>query len=472
MSKAFVGNRVQNVDIGEEPKKITRVIIKVDSDHVYTAGNDSGRTIERECPWGSEEMARAVLDKLSGVSYQPFSAERAMLSPAFEIGDAVTVGGVYSQIVGADINYKVSGLVDIYAPDLDEAEDEYPSERTVQSSIQLQLAHARSVINKRVDELYLAVFGEEGSGAEASIKIQLDEITAKVEGALGTDKNGNLIPVSSSINLALGEITAKVEGALGTDDKGNLIPVSSSINLALGEITAKVEGALGTDDKGNLIPVSTSLDLALGEAEISVSNGSDSSTFTLTIGNAKIKSPEIKMTGVVTFSGLASGETTINGSWLETGTVKTDALHLEGMLTVYDGPDSDTPGGYIGFDDGFNNSSGIGMRRYAPDRYGNTQGPQVVCTDEAARISFTSVAGRNTSDTSVVCKANSLALTGDSLIQMAIGGNVLVDLDTDGFYSASSTLTLGTQDHKWSDVYAAGTSFSALVARVSALDGK
>ena len=442
MSKAFVGNRVQNVDIGEEPKKITRVIIKVDSDHVYTAGNDSGRTIERECPWGSEEMARAVLDKLSGVSYQPFSAERAMLSPAFEIGDAVTVGGVYSQIVGADINYKVSGLVDIYAPDLDEAEDEYPSERTVQSSIQLQLAHARSVINKRVDELYLAVFGEEGSGAEASIKIQLDEITAKVEGALGTDKNGNLIPVSSSINLALGEITAKVEGALGTDDKGNLIPVS------------------------------TSLDLALGEAEISVSNGSDSSTFTLTIGNAKIKSPEIKMTGVVTFSGLASGETTINGSWLETGTVKTDALHLEGMLTVYDGPDSDTPGGYIGFDDGFNNSSGIGMRRYAPDRYGNTQGPQVVCTDEAARISFTSVAGRNTSDTSVVCKANSLALTGDSLIQMAIGGNVLVDLDTDGFYSASSTLTLGTQDHKWSDVYAAGTSFSALVARVSALDGK
>ena len=442
MSKAFVGNRVQNVDIGEEPKKITRVIIKVDSDHVYTAGNDSGRTIERECPWGSEEMARAVLDKLSGVSYQPFSAERAMLSPAFEIGDAVTVGGVYSQIVGADINYKVSGLVDIYAPDLDEAEDEYPSERTVQSSIQLQLAHARSVINKRVDELYLAVFGEEGSGAEASIKIQLDEITAKVEGALGTDKNGNLIPVSSSINLAIGEITAKVEGALGTDDKGNLIPVS------------------------------TSLDLALGEAEISVSNGSNSSTFTLKIGGAEIESPEIKMTGVVTFSGLKSGETTINGAWLETGTVKTDALHLEGMLTVYDGPDSDTPGGYIGFDDGFNSSSGIGMRRYAPDRYGNTQGPQVVCTDEAARISFTSVAGRNTSDTSVVCKANSLALTGNALIQMAIGGNVLVDLDTDGFYSASSTLTLGTQDHKWSDVYAAGTSFSSLVARVAALEAK
>lgn len=438
----YIGRRCASVSKPLSLKPISKVVLWVDNNICYEAGDASGREFEITCPYGTQKMAEDLLNKLGGYAYQPVTADDALLDPAAELGDAVTVDSCYTLMASMDLTFDGLLAGNISAPGSSELPQEYSLNEN-EKILNRKIARTRSYIKKSVDELRLEVFGEEGSGEEASLAVKLDQITQEVKGAIGVD-----------------------------EETGKLLPVSSSINLALGDITAKVEGAIGVDEDGNLLPVSSSVKLALGEAIIDVSNGAESSTFTLKIGGAEIKSPEIKMTGVVTFSGLESGKTTINGAWLETETVKTDALHLEGMLTVYDGPDSDTPGGYIGFDAGFNKSSGIGMRRYAPDRYGNTQGPQVVCTNKAARISFTSVAGQNTSDTSVVCQANSLALTGNSLIQMAIGGNVLVDLDTDGFYSASSTLTLGTQDHKWSDVYAAGTSFSSLVARVAALEAK
>ena len=445
--KFFVGGDVMSSVNNGKFKPISRVTLMLDDDNAITAGDDTGREIVANCPHATQDMVNALLASMKGHEYQAYEADSANIDPSAELGDGVTVGGIYSVI--ATIRDDGSGYASISAPGESELEDEYPMDGPITQMFNRKLAETRSVISKRVDELYLAVFGEEGSGAEASIKVQLDQITQEVKGAIGVD-----------------------------EETGKLLPVSSSINLALGDITAKVEGAIGVDQNGDLIPVSSSVELALGEAIISVSNGTESSTFTLKVGDAEIKSPEIKMTGVVTFDGLESGKTTINGSWLETKTVNTDALYLEGMLTVYDG-DSNNPGGYIGFDDGFNSSSGIGMRRYSPDIYGNTQGPQIVCTDIAARMSFTTVAGQNTSDTSVVCKANSLSLTGYQLIQMLIDGNVLIDLDTDGFYPASSNLTLGTSTRMWDDIFAAGTSFSKLansvsdlLTRVSALDGK
>lgn len=181
MSSAYIGNRVQNVDIGEELDKVTRVVLVVDSDHVYTAGDDTGRTIEREIPWGSQAMADSLLRKLSGVSYKPFNAERALISPAFEIGDPVTIGGVYSRIIGADINYGISGLVDIYAPDLDVTEDEYPAEKTQQSSIERQLASARSLISKTSEEIRLEV--EDINQSVSAVVLKIGSITARVSDA-------------------------------------------------------------------------------------------------------------------------------------------------------------------------------------------------------------------------------------------------------------------------------------------------
>lgn len=214
MSKAFVGNRVQNVDIGEELDKVTRVVLVVDSDHVYTAGDGTGRTIEREIPWGSQEMADSLLRKLSGVVYKPFNAERAMISPAFEIGDPVTVGGVYSRIIGADINYGISGLVDLYAPDLDITEDEYPSEKTQQGSIQRQLASTRSLISKTSEEIRLEV-SNEIEGISAAIELDMTQIIGRVE--------DNEEGLSQTVRLAANGVTiTNASGSVLEIDGGQL----------------------------------------------------------------------------------------------------------------------------------------------------------------------------------------------------------------------------------------------------------
>ena len=232
MSSAYVGNRVQNVDIGEELDKVTRVVLVVDSDHVYTAGNGTGRTVEREIPWGSQAMADSLLRKLSGAVYKPFNAERALISPAFEIGDPVTVGGVYSRIIGADINYGISGLVDIYAPDLDVTEDEYPAEKTQQSSIERQLAATRSLISKTSEDIRLEVSGLDDK--YTALSVTLDGVTI-------SDSTGKTLIKGSSIDtstIKANSITADKLNLTGAISFGDLdaqtqIKITNAYNMAL-----------------------------------------------------------------------------------------------------------------------------------------------------------------------------------------------------------------------------------------------
>lgn len=199
MSKIFVGARAQNLDIGAEVANITRVNLVVDSDNMYTVGNDAGRTLEVECPWGTQAMANSILARVSGVNYKPFSAERALLDPAFEIGDAVTIGGVYSQIAGADCTYNGASLFGIEAPDLDEIDDEYPAQQTQQSSIKRQLAYTRSLITKTAEEIRLEVQGFDGR--ISALSVTLDGVTIQ-------DENGQTRIKGSSIETGSLKVSA------------------------------------------------------------------------------------------------------------------------------------------------------------------------------------------------------------------------------------------------------------------------
>ena len=93
--KVYLGKNVSDIDFGEKLDKISRVNLSVDSDHIYTSGDDTGRTLEVACPWGSQEMADSILLQASSVNYTPFTASGALLDPAAEIGDGIEIAGVY-----------------------------------------------------------------------------------------------------------------------------------------------------------------------------------------------------------------------------------------------------------------------------------------------------------------------------------------------------------------------------------------
>ena len=236
MSKIFVGARAQNMDIGAEVANITRVNLIVDSEHTYTAGNDVGRTIEVECPWGTQAMVNSILDRVGGVNYKPFSAERALLDPAFEIGDAVTIGGVYSQIAGADCTYNGASLFGIEAPDLDEIDDEYPAQQTQQSSIKRQLAYTRSLITKTAEEIRLEVEGFDG---------RISALSVTLDGVTITDGSGQTLIKGSSIDtstIKANSITADKLVLSGSISWGDLDTdaqnqVTSAQNMAISAYT-------------------------------------------------------------------------------------------------------------------------------------------------------------------------------------------------------------------------------------------
>lgn len=103
---------------------VSRVTLVIDDDNRVTAGDDSGMEILAECPFATQTMAEAILEKIGGYRYQTYSAESANIDPAAELGDGVTAGGLYSVI--AQIDDSGNGYPTLAAPGESELQDEYP----------------------------------------------------------------------------------------------------------------------------------------------------------------------------------------------------------------------------------------------------------------------------------------------------------------------------------------------------------
>lgn len=244
----FLGSRAGSLDIGDIPSNISRVNLSVDSETYYTAGSDTGRTLEVTCAWASQAMANSILSAVQNVEYQPYTAGEALMDPAAEIGDGVVVGGIYSVVANENMSFSRLYNSEISAPDLDEVDDEYPYESLERRQYDRELARTRSLISKSASEILLQVEGiaEDLEGQISSISVKVDSIT------------------------------------------------------------------------------------------LDVSNGSTSSTISLKAGDVTISSETIQMDGLVTFTGLSSGTTTVNGACIKTGQIEADRLNLTGSITFSD----------------------------------------------------------------------------------------------------------------------------------------
>ena len=205
--KVYLGPNAAEIDYGDTLTRISRVNLAVDSDHIYTSGDDTGRTLEVDCPWGSQEMADSILAKVSSVDYLPYTAGDALLDPAAEIGDGVTVGGIYSQISTSNIEFDRMCVSDISAPASDEIDDEYPYESSAQRAIERKLAYTRSLITKTADEIRLEI--ENIDGVVSSLILTIDGVTI-------TGESGQTMIKGASID------TSSIQANSITADKLNL----------------------------------------------------------------------------------------------------------------------------------------------------------------------------------------------------------------------------------------------------------
>ena len=264
--KVFLGTRMAQLDTSPALAPVSKVILAVDSENAYIAGDDTGRTVEVTCPYGTQEMANNILAALSSYTYTPAMAQDAILDPAAEIGDGLTMGGVYTVLAQSTLTFDGLMTSDAGAPGQAEQESEYKYQSPVIADINWQLAETRSLISKTSEEILLQVENEL-EGLSSSFSVQLQQIQSQVTG----------------LNGQVSSITQKVD------------------NITL-----------------------------------SVSNGSTSSSISLSVGGVTVSSQTIQMNGLVTFTGLANGTTTIDGACIKTGTIDADRLNLTGEITFTD----------------------------------------------------------------------------------------------------------------------------------------
>ena len=204
-----MGSRVSDLDTGGGARHISRVILRVDGETQYTAGDDAGQTLEKSCPWGTQEMCESILRQVRGVEYRPFSGVDGLLDPAAETGDGITVGGVYSVLARTDITFDALCTADIAAPGVDEVEDEYPYKSRAQREAERQIAQTYSRITKTAEQIRLEV-ANDLQGLSSSITVELTKITQKVEDTakgLRAEFTVSLNGISSRVSDAEGNIS-------------------------------------------------------------------------------------------------------------------------------------------------------------------------------------------------------------------------------------------------------------------------
>lgn len=159
--------RVQSLDISPELSGYSRVTIyagqnEKGEDKIYTAGDDTGTTLEITNEWGTPEMATAILKKIQGWRYQPYKAGGSSIDPSSEIGDAVTISDIYGGIFAKKTTYGKYIRTDLEAPSKEEVEHEFQ----VQSPTDRQ--YARFTASVRAD-----------------LTLKSDQIKARVEKTVG-----------------------------------------------------------------------------------------------------------------------------------------------------------------------------------------------------------------------------------------------------------------------------------------------
>lgn len=124
--QTVLGQNVKSYKKDPDPKPYTKVVLTVDENTVYTVGDDTGITLEAECPWGSQAMANALLRQINGWVYRPFDAEGALLNPAIEIGDGAVINEDELGIFKRNTTYSNLAMADISSPSDEEIDHEYP----------------------------------------------------------------------------------------------------------------------------------------------------------------------------------------------------------------------------------------------------------------------------------------------------------------------------------------------------------
>ncbi len=321
-----LGRRVAKHDYADLFEAYSGVTLTIPDGQSYTAGDDSGRTIKAECPWASQQMADNLLAQVKGFRHQPYSAAGAILDPAAEMGDTVTIDGVAGKIFRRDQRFGTLYRADLSAPGDEEINHEIPYYPPIQRAVSRvgSVARAAAAAAGKAQEdilqdrknLIAALNREDGApedlmaGFDAYVRWDLDnnegfaqstlfaEIGEKARSEITTytyvDKDGNkhsLVDVIAKVDdtesglatkVGTADLTATLKNyALAASLKDYLtVNAAAELYVTDGDVTAAIGTYIVQDSAGHrkslaailadVIQLQGRIDLS---GNVSVSNG-------------------------------------------------------------------------------------------------------------------------------------------------------------------------------------------------------
>lgn len=215
--KYYVGGDVTSFADNGKYKSISRVTLLVDDENSLTAGDDTGMEVIASCPHATQPMVNALLQAMKGYQYQAYEAGAANIDPAAELGDGVTVCGIYSPL--SKLSDDGRGYAGISSPGEAEMEDEYPSGGYITQEFNRKIAKTRSLITKTSEEINLKVEGIDG---------RVSDITQTVDG------------ISLSVTSASspdGQTTATITLKVGPNNYTGYIKLDGNVDVS-GQLSA------------------------------------------------------------------------------------------------------------------------------------------------------------------------------------------------------------------------------------------
>ena len=127
--KIFVGNSASGLTEADKLQPYSKVTV-TDGTNSYTSGDNTGRELTVNVPLlpttNGATLAANILAAVKNYRYQPYEAADALLDPAAELGDGVTVGGIYGGIHAKTTTFSRLFRATVSAPAEEEIDNEYP----------------------------------------------------------------------------------------------------------------------------------------------------------------------------------------------------------------------------------------------------------------------------------------------------------------------------------------------------------
>ncbi len=124
------------------------VTVYYSDEEAYQSGTETGRVLECDCPWATQNTADGILATVSGTTYQPFTTDGAIFDLALELGDILTVGKdgetVSGPVFTLDLTCDPLSPASLTAPGEEEIDHEYPYASAVDRAMKRKVSLGQS----------------------------------------------------------------------------------------------------------------------------------------------------------------------------------------------------------------------------------------------------------------------------------------------------------------------------------------